>query len=87
MGILLAFAAGWLAGARTGKSDFADLNTSVRALIGTDEFSDVIVAARSHLGHALRSIAEIVDPDEDSPLADVTEHDLVARVQQLFRSS
>lgn len=87
MGILLAFAAGWLAGARTGKSDFGELNKSLRALIGTDEFSDVVVAARSHIGHALRNFAEVIDPDEIAKLADVTEHDLVARVQSLFRSS
>jgi hypothetical protein len=84
MGILVAFAVGWIAGARTGKRDFSDLNSSLRALVGTDEFSDVVVAARSHVGHALRSFAEVVDPDDLATLSEVNEHDIVARVQSLF---
>jgi hypothetical protein len=82
MGMLIAFGAGFVIGARTGKKDFDDLTTSLRALRDSQEFADVMAAARSHASHGLRELASVLDgagSDADGESADV-----VTRVKVLF---
>ena len=87
MGMFMAFVIGWLVGARTGKKEFDDLTRSLRALGRSDEFGEVVAAARSHVSHTLRELAVVVDGMEtsgkDGQLVD-GDQDLVARVKTLF---
>jgi hypothetical protein len=78
--IALALAAGYLLGAKTGGKDLDQLTESLKALCETDEFADVVAAARSQLGTTLRELASIIDGGRG-----VTEAsgDLVAKVRHL----
>jgi hypothetical protein len=78
--ILMALAVGYVVGAKTGGKDLDQLTRSVKALCETDEFGDVVAAARAQVGRTLRELAEIVDGERR---AEVTNGDLVARVRHL----
>ena len=80
MKLLAALAVGYFVGARTGGRDLEQLSQSLKALCETDEFSDVVAAARSQLGTTLRELAAIADGDR--PLPEVN-GDLVAKVRHL----
>ncbi len=82
MGMLIAFAAGFVVGARTGKKDFDDLTSSLRALRDSQEFADVVSAARSHVSHGLRELASVLDGAASA--ADGESGDVVTRVRVLF---
>jgi hypothetical protein len=78
--IALALAAGYLLGARTGGKDLDQLTASPKALCATDEFADVVAAARSQVGTTLRELAGIIDGGRSLPDAS---GDLVAKVKHL----
>lgn len=78
--MLAALAAGYLLGVKTGGKDLDQLSRSLKALSETEEFGDVVSAARTHVGSTLREIAAIIDGDH--PIPDVG-GDLVARVRNL----
>jgi hypothetical protein len=83
MATLLVFAMGYFVGARTGKKEWDDLVRSLKALSETEEFSDVVMAARSHLGHTLRELAGML---EGHDVRDIDDQDLVAHVRTLLGS-
>lgn len=80
MNVFVALVAGYLVGARTGRRDLDRLGRSIRALCGTEEFADVVSAARSQLGNTLREMAGTIDGEHrfSDPGGD-----LVARVSHL----
>jgi hypothetical protein len=80
MNILVALAVGYLVGARTGGKDLDQLSRSLKALCETDEFADVITAARAQMAATLRELASIVDGGQ---AAGVPTGDLVARVRHM----
>ena len=80
MKMLVALAAGYLLGAKTGGKDLDQLGRSLKALSETEEFGDVVSAARTHVGSTLRELAAIIDGDH--PIPDLG-GDLVARVRNL----
>jgi|HubBroStandDraft_1064217.scaffolds.fasta_scaffold839169_2 hypothetical protein len=80
MKVVLALAAGYLFGAKTGGKDLDQLGRSLKALCETDEFSDVVVATRAHLASSLRDLASMVDGGER---ISAIGGDLVARVRSL----
>lgn len=80
MKIVVALAVGYLVGARTGGKDLDQLGQSLKTLCETDEFADVMSAARSQTGSTLRELAAIIDGNRK--LADVN-GDLVAKVRHL----
>jgi hypothetical protein len=87
VGTILTFAIGYLVGLHTDKKEFDDLAQAVRALRQSDEFAGVVMAARSHLGHSMRALADAVDggPALAAGQAGLDdEADLVARVKDLF---
>jgi hypothetical protein len=61
MGYFIAMIIGYVLGARVGSKDLDELSRSVQALRESEEFGDVVAAARSHVGHTLRELAGIVD--------------------------
>lgn len=84
MGIFVAFAVGYVLGARTGSRDLDQLREAIAALRESDEFADLVSAARSHASHTLHEIANMVERG-DTP--DIDTDDLVGRVRQLFGRS
>ncbi len=80
MKTLFALAAGYLIGAKTGGKDLDRLGRSLKLLCNTEEFADVVSAARAQVGSTLREIATIVDGDQHIP--DIG-GDLVATVRHL----
>jgi hypothetical protein len=80
MKTVLALALGYLVGAKSGGKDLDQLGQSLKRLCGTDEFADVLHAARSQAASTLRGIATMVD-GEGSGVEPVS--DLVARVRSL----
>ena len=83
MGIVVGLVVGYVLGARTGGRDLEQLSRSMKALTGTDEFAEVVAAARSHLGHTLREIAGMVDRDGAAPDSNSDAVDLVDRVKHI----
>jgi hypothetical protein len=61
---LAALAVGYFLGARSGGKDLDQLARSLEALCGTDEFADVVTAARSQLGSGLRELAAFVEGNQ-----------------------
>lgn len=88
--VLLALAVGYVIGAKTGRKELEQLNRSIAALLGTDEFADVVSSARSQVSSSLRELASMVDGQGDLTEAggDLTEAggDLVAKVRNLVAS-
>ena len=94
--MFLALAVGYVIGARIGSRDLDQITSSVKALAESDEFSDLLVAARTHAAHTLRELATVVDGDgrplPERRVRDDAGHlsdpgdaaDLVDRVRQLF---
>jgi hypothetical protein len=80
MNVLLALVVGYVVGARTGGKDLGRLGRSLKTLYDTDEFTDVVVAARAQVGSTLRAVATLVDGEPDGP-DDVP--DVVTRVRRL----
>lgn len=80
MSILVALAVGYLVGARTGGKDLDQFGRSLKALCETDEFDDVVAAARAQAAHTLRELASIVDGGHPP---DAVGGDLVTRVRNL----
>jgi hypothetical protein len=79
MNVLVALAVGYLVGAKTGGKELNRLGQSVKALCETDEFADVVSAARAQVAGTLRELASMTDGRQP-----VTETgDLVARVRRL----
>jgi hypothetical protein len=81
MRILLALAVGYAIGAKGGGKDFDDLVRSIKAVCESEEFGDLVAAARSHVGSALHEVASIVD---GSTIASEDGQDLVEQVRHLF---
>jgi hypothetical protein len=80
MKLLMALAAGYVIGVKAGSRDLDQLALSLKALTDTDEFGEVVAAARAHVGGTLRELASIVDGEHQLP--DLG-GDLVSRVRSL----
>ena len=78
--MFVALFVGYVIGARAGSKELDQLVESWRALRDTDEFAAVASAARSHLAHTLRELANLVDGGGHVP---VETADLVDRVRHL----
>ena len=68
MGMLFAFAVGYILGARAGREGLDELAESMRALRESEEFAALVSAARSYVSHALHEAGAYVAPDSDRPL-------------------
>jgi hypothetical protein len=81
--VLLALAAGYVLGARTAGKDLDRLAASMKALMDTDEFAEVVSAARSQVGNHLRVVADLIGGEGQAALP---AEDIVERVTRLVRS-
>jgi hypothetical protein len=86
MGYFIAMIIGYLIGARAGSKDLDQLSESVKALRASEEFGDVVAAARSHVGHTLRELASALDGSSATAADPEAEPqgDLVDRVRHIF---
>jgi hypothetical protein len=84
MGVLLAFAAGYVVAARGANRDFNDLSRAARAVLESDEMADFVKAARTHLGHTLRELGLALERADGDDAASTGSQDLVDRVKSLF---
>ncbi len=82
--IFVALVVGYVIGAKTGGQELDELGRAVTALLGTDEFGDVVTSARSQMGSSLRQLASMVDGQH--AVADAG-GDLVAKVRNLVGSA
>ena len=85
MGYFVAGLVGYVIGAQAGSKDLDQVVRSLKALRETDEFGDLVSALRSHAGHTLRELAEIVEGQSPMPAIDTT--DLVDHVRHIFGRS
>ena len=86
MGILFAFAAGYVLGARAGSQDFDDVVEALQAIRQSDEFNDLVKSLRSHAAHTLRELATMLDKasgEGGTGFSSMTTQDLVDRVKSL----
>ncbi len=83
MGIILAFAAGYVFGTKTGTDNFAELVRTARAIRETEEFRDFVDAVRDHVAGTMRGVADMVDNNVDVASNGAATGDLVDRVRQL----
>lgn len=81
MGVLTALAVGYVIGARAGSKDLDQITQALKALSASEEFADVVSALRSHVGHTLRELGEMIEGG--APVSNVT-GDLVDQVRHLF---
>jgi hypothetical protein len=78
----LAFAVGYVIGARAGSQDFDDVVQAVHEIRQSEEFGGFVTALRSHLSHTLRDVANVID---EAQAEKVNAQDLVDQVKQLIR--
>jgi hypothetical protein len=78
--VVIALTVGYVLGAKTAGKEFEQLNRSVAALFGTDEFAEVVASTRAQVGGTLRELASMV---EGSPISFGASHDIVERVRGL----
>jgi hypothetical protein len=83
MGPIVALAVGYVVGARSGGKSLDDLLRAARAVRQSDEFTDLVSAARVHLAHTMREMATIVEHGVTPGATDDTGGDLIERVSQL----
>ena len=82
MKFVLALAAGYVIGARTGSEHFDDVVRSLRAIKDSEEFHDLLSSVRSHAGATLRELATMIERPAGGDDA-AAAGDLVERVRHL----
>jgi len=81
MGIMLAFAVGWVMGSRGGRRGFEDVVDALQAVGESDEFHGLLDATKSHVGFALKEIAsQLTGESEELPGVD----DVLTRVRSMM---
>ena len=81
MGILLAFAFGWVVGARGGQRGYDEVVDAVRAVLESEEFHGLLEATKSHVGHVMREVgAQLSGEGDELPTVD----DVLGRVRAMM---
>ena len=81
MGLILAFAVGYVVGARAGSAGLEEISESLSAVRESPEIKGVISAMRSHGSSTLRDLAERVDEGDNL----LSARQLLDRLEALFR--
>jgi hypothetical protein len=85
MGVLLAWAVGYVVGTRAGPKGFDDIVRAVKEVRDSDEVRNLWSAVRAHAAHTLRSTADLLEHAEVPHPAPAG--DLVDRVRLMMRKS
>jgi hypothetical protein len=83
MGTVVGLAVGYVMGTRTDRDDLDRIYRSVRSLVGTDEFADLVSAVRTHAAHLLHEVASMIEGVDPEPAIEEGT-DLVDRVRSIF---
>ena len=67
MGIVLAFAVGYVVGANAGREGYEDVVDAVRAVRESEEFRALLSALRSHASSALRQVGDLIEETPEEP--------------------
>lgn len=81
MGIVLAFAVGYVVGARSGTRGYDEVVSSLKAVRDSEEFQAFLAAMRSHVSFTLQDLSVRIG-DGDQPL---TMQDVLDRVRGLVQ--
>jgi hypothetical protein len=81
MGIILAFAVGYVMGSNAGREGYQELVDSIVAVRDSEEFGAMLAALRSHAGSVLRDLSTFVgDEETDEPISPIN---LLERVRTI----
>jgi hypothetical protein len=67
MGVLLAFAVGYVVGAQGGSEGYEEIVTSLKSVRDSEEFKGLVSALRSHASYALTEIAQRLTAEAQQP--------------------
>ncbi len=70
MGIIMAFALGYIVGANSGQEGYQEVLDALRAVQRSEEFHGLVAATRAHVSASLHQLADLIDdtqPDEVTP--------------------
>ncbi len=87
MDSVLIFVVGYTLGAKAGTKGFEEVVASIKAIRESEEFKAMLGAVRTHLGYALREVAELVSKPDKIEMGDVLERarKLAGQVDPRFR--
>jgi hypothetical protein len=69
VGLVLAFIAGYVIGARDGSDALDEVIDAARAVAASQEFDDLVRALRSHAGHVLQEVGRRIDPSSGEEMS------------------
>jgi hypothetical protein len=68
VGLVLAFIAGYVIGARDGSEALDEVIDAAKAVASSQEFEDLVRALRAHAGHVLQEVGRRIDPSSGEPI-------------------
>lgn len=83
MGILLAFAVGYVVGVKAGSQGLEEIVSAIKDIRASEEFAAMVGTLRSHVSKALRDVGEVVGDDQRTIDMDGVLEDVVARARRL----
>jgi hypothetical protein len=72
VGLILAFIAGYVIGARDGSDALDEVIDAAKAVAASQEFDDLVKALRTHAGHILQEVGRRVDPSSGDTMSMAT---------------
>jgi hypothetical protein len=69
VGLVLAFIAGYVIGARDGSDALDEVIDAAQAVAASQEFEDLVRALRAHVGHVLQEVGRRIDPSSGEPIS------------------
>lgn len=82
MGLVLAFIAGYVIGARDGSEALDEVIDAAKAVASSQEFEDLVRALRAHAGHVLQEVGRRIDPSSGEPITVTT---LIERARDIVQ--
>jgi len=72
VGLVLAFIAGYVIGARDGSDALDEVVDAAKAVAASQEFEDLVRALRAHAGHLLQEVGRRIDPTSGEQMSMTT---------------
>jgi hypothetical protein len=80
VGVLLAFAVGYVVGARAGNEGLDEVKDALKAVLDSEELKALGDALRAHASHVLKELGAKLASDSDDP---ITVEDVLGRLRNL----
>ncbi len=84
MGLVLAFIAGYVIGARDGSDALDEVIDAAKAVAASQEFDDLVRALRSHAGHVLQEVGKRL---EGSSVEEMSMSTILGRARDIVQRS